>query len=107
MELIAEKKMATSSIRCDVSLLPRIVLLSRAAQQVLWFMLWRQDRGAKIAHGGFMKVKYKECQQMCGMQSPTHPYMGINDLLDAGFIERGPVGGWYRIAVEGIGLSED
>lgn len=94
------------SISCDVSLIMRIVLLSKAGQQMLWYMLWKQAQGAKVDDHGYMRVKYRDAQNVLCMQSKTHPYLGLQNLLEANFIERGPVAGWYRITVEGIGLVE-
>lgn len=102
-----EENKVNSSVSCDVAVLPRVMLLTRAAQQMLWYMLWRKASGAKVDRDGYMRVPYRDAQKMCFMQSKTHPYVGLQSLIEANFIERGPVAGWYRIVVNGIGLSEN
>ena len=93
------------SIAVDVSLVPRISLLSKVGMQVLWYLLWKEAKG-QVNKQGYVRLKYKDAINVCSMSNNSNVAAGVNDLLECDLIERGPINGWYRIKVKGLGLKE-
>lgn len=95
-----------SSISIDVSLVPRISMLSKNGMQVLWYLLWKEAKGY-TNESGYIKMRYKEVIDVCNMVHHSNVSAGVNDLIESNIIERGPISGWYKICVKGLGLKDE